>query len=263
MTAVLSFLSAGDYTIAREVIQRGFALLFFIAFLSAWNQFPALLGEHGLTPAPRFIAAHHRRAGTDACSGGNASPTPIVDCTSCAASACSLAVSVIAGLPQAGPAWTMIPVFWLMWWLYFSIVAIGQRFYGFGWESLLLEAGFLVGFLGSHEVAPPLLMILFPAVLRRPHRVRGGHDQDARGQLLAGPVRHGLSPSDPAHAQSVQPPCAPDARLVAPRGDSGQPYRPAQRTVAALPAPTHRVLRRRWSSSSRSSHSSSPAITPG
>ena len=84
----------------------------------------------------------------------------------------------------------------------------------------------------------------FSALLRRPHRVRGGHDQDARGQLLAGSVRHGLSPSDPAHAQSVQPPCAPDARLVAPRGDSGQPYRPAQRTVAALPAPTHRVVRR-------------------
>src|SRR5699024_9306110 len=32
---------------------------------------------------------------------------------------------------------------------------------GFGWESMLLETGFIVGFLGSPEVAPPLLILLF------------------------------------------------------------------------------------------------------
>ncbi|WP_262425693.1 lipase maturation factor family protein [Brachybacterium sp. Z12] len=38
---------------------------------------------------------------------------------------------------------------------------MGQIFYGFGWESMLLECGFLVGFLGSHAVAPPLLILFF------------------------------------------------------------------------------------------------------
>src|SRR5699024_10648901 len=66
-----------------------------------------------------------------------------------------LAFTVVLGLPQVGPAWTPIPVFIVLWWLYMSIVNIGQRFYSFGWETLLLETGFLVGFLGSHEVAPP------------------------------------------------------------------------------------------------------------
>lgn len=160
VTAVLTFLTADDYMIAREVIQRGFAVLFFIAFLSAWNQFPALLGERGLTPAPRFI---------ELTTAGQA-PTlfrwKLFRYTDrrlrivCGVGMLLTALTVV-GLPQAGPAWTTIPVFLLMWWLYFSIVNIGQRFYAFGWESLLLEAGFLVGFLGSHHVAPSLLMILF------------------------------------------------------------------------------------------------------
>ncbi|MDN5661595.1 MAG: lipase maturation factor family protein, partial [Brevibacterium aurantiacum] len=160
MTAVLSFLAAGDYTIAREVIQRGFAALFFIAFLSAWNQFPALLGEHGLTPAPRFIAATTSAQAPSLFRWKRFAYTDRRLRIVCGVGMLA-AMTVVIGLPQAGPAWTTIPVFGLMWWLYFSISSIGQRFYGFGWESLLLEAGFLIGFLGSHEVAPSLLMILF------------------------------------------------------------------------------------------------------
>ena len=153
IAAVLSLLTAEDYTIAREVIQRGFGVLYLIAFASALTQFPALLGERGLTPAPRFIAL------TTAAQA----PTlfrwkrfPYSDTRLRLVSVIGmvLAASAIIGAPQAGPAWAPIPVFLGMWALYFSIVSIGQRFYGFGWESLLLEAGFLVGFLGSPEVAP-------------------------------------------------------------------------------------------------------------
>ncbi len=50
---------------------------------------------------------------------------------------------------------------WLVLWvLYLSIVNVGQRWYGFGWESLLLEAGFVAIFLGNDETAPPVLAIL-------------------------------------------------------------------------------------------------------
>src|SRR5699024_2696971 len=73
----------------------------------------------------------------------------------------TLSVSVMVGIVQLGPGWTTIPVFLLMWWLYLSIVNIGQYYYGFGWESLLLEVGFVVAFLGTPEVAPPLLILLF------------------------------------------------------------------------------------------------------
>ncbi|WP_432790643.1 lipase maturation factor family protein [Brevibacterium sp. K11IcPPYGO002] len=156
---VVALLTAGDYTISREIIQRGIALLFLIAFASAFNQFPALLGERGLTPAPRFIALTSAKQAPSlfrwkrfAYSDRRLRLVCVIGMV--------LAASAIIGLPQAGPAWVPIPVFLGMWGLYFSIVSIGQRFYGFGWESLLLEAGFLVGFLGSHEVAPTWTMIL-------------------------------------------------------------------------------------------------------
>ena len=44
-----------------------------------------------------------------------------------------------------------------MWAIYLSLVNVGQIFYGFGWESLLLEAGFLAVFLGpaAHGPAGP------------------------------------------------------------------------------------------------------------
>jgi hypothetical protein len=49
---------------------------------------------------------------------------------------------------------------WLVLWaLYLSIVNVGQTFYGFGWESLLLEGGFLAIFLGASDTAPPVLVI--------------------------------------------------------------------------------------------------------
>lgn len=50
-----TILSAPQYYLARLFFDRGLALLYFVAFLSAFNQFPALLGEKGLLPAPDYI----------------------------------------------------------------------------------------------------------------------------------------------------------------------------------------------------------------
>jgi hypothetical protein len=50
---------------------------------------------------------------------------------------------------------------WLaLWVLYLSIVNVGQMFYGFGWESMLLEAGFFAAFLGPGGLAPSLVPVL-------------------------------------------------------------------------------------------------------
>ena len=40
-----------------------------------------------------------------------------------------------------------------LWALYLSIVNVGQTWYAFGWETLLLEAGFLTIFLGPDDSA--------------------------------------------------------------------------------------------------------------
>jgi hypothetical protein len=47
-----------------------------------------------------------------------------------------------------------------LWVAYLSFVNVGQAFYGFGWETLLVEAGFLSVFLGNATTKPSLLVLL-------------------------------------------------------------------------------------------------------
>ena len=151
---------AHDYLIASEVIQRGVAAVFVLAFASSYRQFPVLLGERGLLPTPEYLERAGRHVGPTLFRWRR---TPYSDrlLRRVCLLGMLLGVAVVLGLPQQGPAWTTIPVFLAMWGLYLSIHSVGRIFYGYGWESMLLECGFLVGFLGSHAVAPPLLMILF------------------------------------------------------------------------------------------------------
>lgn len=151
----MEFFGADGYELARQVLQRGIAAVYLIAFLAAMAQFPALLGERGLLPAPRYLERvagrrvptlfrlHYSDRFLRTVAGGGA----------------LAAAALVAGLPQQGPPWLPLVVFGLIWFLYLSIVNIGQVFYGFGWETLLLEAGFLAAFLGSNEVAPPVTVL--------------------------------------------------------------------------------------------------------
>src|SRR5689334_21251393 len=70
-----------------------------------------------------------------------------------------LAASALIGLVERAPLWAWMVVWLLLWALYLSIVNVGQIWYGFGWESLLLEAGFLALFLGPRSIAPPTLVL--------------------------------------------------------------------------------------------------------
>jgi hypothetical protein len=55
-----------------------------------------------------------------------------------------------------------------LWALYLSFVNVGQTFYGFGWESILLEAGFFAMFLGSRSAHPsPMVIWMFRWLLFR------------------------------------------------------------------------------------------------
>jgi Lipase maturation factor len=119
------------------------------------NQFRPLLGERGLQPAPRFLAAvPFRRA-------PSLFHLHYSDrfLTQLAWAGAGLAAAALAGLPEAGPAWLSLAVWLALWALYLSVVNVGQTFYGFGWETLLLEAGFLAIFLGPAATAPPTLVL--------------------------------------------------------------------------------------------------------
>jgi hypothetical protein len=149
-------LSAPDYQIARFVIERGLGVLYLVAFLVAAQQFPALCGERGLTPATSILrAVPFRRAPSIFHWGYSDRRLRVV-----AWAGIVLSILVVVGLPQAAPLPLTMGVWLAMWVLYQSIINVGGTFYGFGWESLLLEAGFLAAFLGNDAVAPPWLVIV-------------------------------------------------------------------------------------------------------
>ena len=119
------------------------------------GQFRPLLGERGLQPAPRFLAAvPFRRAPSLFHLHYSDRFLTLV-----AWAGAGLAAAALAGLPEAGPAWLSLAVWLALWALYLSVVNVGQTFYGFGWETLLLEAGFLAIFLGPASTAPPTLVL--------------------------------------------------------------------------------------------------------
>jgi hypothetical protein len=153
----MDWFAAGDYELARQVIQRGIGAIYLIAFLSTAAQFRVLLGERGLLPAPDFIAATSWRNAPTLFRLRYSDRLLLV----VAWTGAVLAASNILGLPQLGPPWVPLLVYLVLWVLYLSIVNVGQTFYGFGWESLLLEAGFVVAFLGSDATAPPIAILLF------------------------------------------------------------------------------------------------------
>src|SRR5205085_10622833 len=66
----------------------------------------------------------------------------------------------LTGLSEAGPAWISITTWLVLWFLYLSIMNVGQDFYGFGWESMLVEAGFFAAFLGPSHIKAPLIPVL-------------------------------------------------------------------------------------------------------
>ncbi|KOV64689.1 membrane protein [Streptomyces sp. MMG1121] len=140
---------------SRLVLQRALAAVYLVAFLTAARQFRALLGARGMLPIPRFVArAPFRRAPSlfqlhysdrfFAC---------------CAWSGCAVSAALLAGADSLLPLWAGILLWLVPWALYLSIVNVGQTWYAFGWESLLLETGFLAAFLGNDEVAPPVVVL--------------------------------------------------------------------------------------------------------
>ena len=140
---------------ARFVLQHGIAAVFVVAFVSSALQFPALLGERGLLPVPRYLQRVSRLPGPSLFRRHYSDALLRV----VAWGGAGLGVTVVLGLPQRGPPWLPMLAFLAMWLLYMSIVNVGQVFYGFGWEILLLEAGFLAAFLGSNQTTTPVITL--------------------------------------------------------------------------------------------------------
>lgn len=148
-----------EYWLVRLFFHRGLALLYLVAFLVAANQFRPLAGENGLVqlaeyrsrwsfwerPSLLYLIPNDTAVGVVAWIG-------VV-----------LSVLAFVGAPAWLPRVFVIPTSVLLWavlWaLYLSIVNAGQVFYGYGWESMLLETGFLAIFLGAGDTGTPVIVI--------------------------------------------------------------------------------------------------------
>ncbi|MGW5046538.1 lipase maturation factor family protein [Streptomyces griseoluteus] len=151
----MEWFTAPDYWLSRLVLQRGLAALYLVAFLVAVRQFRPLLGERGLLPVPRYLARVPFKE----------SPSLFHAYYSdrffagCAWAGCAVSAALLAGADSLLPLWAGILLWLVPWALYLSIVNVGQTWYAFGWETLLLEVGFLAAFLGNDEVAPPVVVL--------------------------------------------------------------------------------------------------------
>lgn len=134
-----------EYWLTRFVLLRLLGFIYFIAFLCAVNQIIPLIGHDGLLPADTYL---HRLAvhSGSAIEGFFDFPSVfwfgISDDGLLLVAWLGLLLSVVV---LCGYANSLIML--ALWALYMSIVHIGQLWYGFGWETQLLETGFLGVFL--------------------------------------------------------------------------------------------------------------------
>ncbi|XP_067911959.1 lipase maturation factor 1 isoform X1 [Heterodontus francisci] len=141
----------GTFWLTRIVLLRSIAFIYFVAFSVAYSQNRQLLGEKGLLPGKLYLQKVQRytggRVGMEAFSYA---PTILwfLDWSDMDAHLDSIALwgmglSVFVLLTGCANMIIML----LLWILYHSLVNIGQIWYSFGWESQLLETGFLAIFL--------------------------------------------------------------------------------------------------------------------
>jgi hypothetical protein len=145
----------GEYWFVRFLLRRALGTVYLVAFLVAADQYEALHGEDGILPVTEFVDRVRFR---DAPSLFHWLPTDTA-IAACAWVGVALSVLAVTGLADAFGTPVSMAVWGALWLLYLSLVNVGRTFYGFGWESLLLETGFLAIFLGGMGTTAPDLVI--------------------------------------------------------------------------------------------------------
>ena len=136
------------YWLTRIVLLRFLGFIYLVAFLISFNQNKGLIGENGLLPAQSFVSnilpPEERHMLVEKFLS---QPTLflIVEPNDLNLERFSLLGALLAIFVMITGSANMLIMFSL-WVIYMSIVNIGQTWYSFGWESQLLETGFLAIF---------------------------------------------------------------------------------------------------------------------
>ncbi|WP_305091399.1 lipase maturation factor family protein [Prescottella sp. R16] len=152
----MDWFDAGDYTLSRLLFTEGLAVIYLCAFVAAARQFRPLLGDGGMLPIRRFLAGSRWQRSPSLFHLHYSDRFYAGVCWVGA----GLSVAAVLGALQRLPLPLCMLGWLLLWGLYLSIVNVGQLWYSFGWESLLLEVGLLAVFVGNADTAPPLLTLL-------------------------------------------------------------------------------------------------------
>ncbi len=155
------------YRNATRIFLRLVGLIYLIAFWSAWSQVPGLLGHFGILPADEFLHAVEQNIGPERfwrlptlCWWIGSSDSVLTGMCGIGA---IVSLFVIFGIAQG-------PCLLLLWTLYLSFTGVGQDFFSFQWDTLLLETGLLAVFVApwrirswkgsEHDLSPALVWLL-------------------------------------------------------------------------------------------------------
>lgn len=147
-----TFYPANQHWLTRIVFLRCLAFVYTAAFLVALQQNPALIGSKGILPTNLYLKQVEQHLGKDESAWFRFTHVPTLlwfveeqqldfwlDAIAWSGVMLSSTVLILGA--------SNIIIMLTLWLLYHSLVNVGQNWYSFGWESQLLETGFLAIFL--------------------------------------------------------------------------------------------------------------------
>ncbi|MBI4248531.1 MAG: lipase maturation factor family protein [Elusimicrobia bacterium] len=145
-------LEPSTYYLSRWLFLRLLGLTYLIAFISFWTQMDGLVGDNGIWPAAAYLKNIRAQLGPERF---RIFPTllwlyPHSGFLSALCGAGVLgSILLVMGIFQ-------VPVLFMLWAAYLSIVVAGGDFMSFQWDILLLETGLLSAFFAPAQLLPRL-----------------------------------------------------------------------------------------------------------
>ncbi|KAM9773454.1 lipase maturation factor 1-like isoform X1 [Syngnathus typhle] len=144
-------LQTGTFWLTRIVLLRSVSFIYFVAFTVAYNQNKQLIGENGLMPCKNYLNSVKRYVGGKIGMAALAYTPSIFWFLDWSNMDANLDGIALLGMTFSGfilvTGMANMVIMGSLWVLYHSLVNVGQLWYSFGWESQLLETGFLAIFL--------------------------------------------------------------------------------------------------------------------
>jgi len=155
-----------SHAFAQWFFLRALGAIYLVAFLSLWSQIDGLIGHAGILPVDRLMSALGREYGAHGIGWDRFLLVPTLCWLSssdaflhlqCAAGV----VFAVALLLDVAPIICLVP----LWLLYLSLATVGREFFGYQWDNLLLETGFLALVVTPLRIRPRLPRVEVPSRL--------------------------------------------------------------------------------------------------